>query len=162
MNHQAVIRVMPNTPAQVGMGMSVWTATQQVTEPQRTAARGFLQSFGEEQYVAEEKYLDMATALNGSGPAYVFSFLEALVDAGVHMGLQRDMAEKLAYQTVAGSVELARKTAKHPAELRAMVSSPGGTTVEGNLALEAGAFQATVVGAVLAAYEKSKKLADAS
>ena len=162
LNHQAVVRVMPNTPAQVGAGMSVWTTTPQVTQQQREAAQAFIRSFGEEIYVADEKYLDMATALSASGPAFVFKFLESLVDAGVHIGLPRDMAQTLAYQTVAGSVELARKTGKHPAELKNLVSSPGGTTVEGLLELERGRLAATVTNAVIAAFEKSKKLADAS
>ena len=162
LNHQAVVRVMPNTPAQVGAGMSVWTATPQVSEQQRAAARRFIQSFGHELYVTDEQYLDMATALSASGPAFVFTFLEALVDGGVHIGLPRDMAQTLAEQTVAGSIELARNTAKHPAELRNMVSSPGGTTVEGLLALEEGGLRAAVVKAVIAAFEKSKKLAGAS
>lgn len=162
LNHQSVVRVMPNTPAQVGAGMSVWTTTPQVTQQQRDAVRPFIRSFGEETYVTDEKYLDMATALSASGPAFVFKFLEALVDAGVHIGLPRDMAQTLAYQTVVGSVELARKTGKHPAELKNLVSSPGGTTVEGLQALEQGRLAATVVSAVIAAFEKSKKLADAS
>ncbi|MSQ11722.1 MAG: pyrroline-5-carboxylate reductase [Dehalococcoidia bacterium] len=162
LNHQAVVRVMPNTPAQVGAGMSVWTATPQVSEQQKDAARRLVRSFGEEVYVSNEQYVDMATALSASGPAFVFVFLEALIDAGVHIGLPRELAQMLAYQTVAGSVEMARKTGKHPAELRNMVTSSGGTTAEGLLALNEGKLPATVVRAVIAAFEKAKKLAEPS
>ena len=95
-NHAAVIRVMPNTPAQVGQGMTVWTASPEVPEAHREAAGEIFDSLGTATYVAEEKYLDMATALSASGPAYVFLFLESLIDAGVHMGLPREMAQTLA------------------------------------------------------------------
>lgn len=108
----------------------------------------------------EERYLDMATALSGSGPAYVFLFIEALTDAGVHVGLARELASALALQTVAGAARYAAATGKHPAELRAQVSSPGGTTVEGLRALETGGLRAAVMDAVIAAFEKSKALGE--
>ncbi|MSP78117.1 MAG: pyrroline-5-carboxylate reductase [Dehalococcoidia bacterium] len=160
LNHQAVVRVIPNTPAQVGAGMSVWTATPEITSQQREAAKQLLAALGEEVYVPEEKYIDMATALSSSGVAFVLAFAEAMMDGGVHVGMSRDMAQSLTYQTIAGTIELARKMQKHPAELRNMVSSPGGTTVEGLLALEEGAFRADVVNAIIAAFEKSKALAE--
>lgn len=158
LEHKAIVRVMPNTPAQVGAGMSVWTATKEVSQKQREQVQSLLKALGEELFVAEERYLDMATALNGSGPAYVFLFLEALTDAGVHIGLPWSTAKTIALQTILGSVQMARKTGRHPADLKDQVTSPGGTTTEALLRLEEGGFRATVVRAVLAAYEKSKAL----
>lgn len=158
LEHPAVVRVMPNTPAQIGAGISVWTTTPQVSEAQKAVVRSILSALGKEIFVAEEHYLDMATALSGSGPAYVFLFIEALTDAGVHIGLPRDIAERLVQQTVAGSAQFAIESGKHPAELRNMVTSPGGTTAEGLLWLEEGALRATITQAVTAAYEKSQAL----
>jgi len=100
-----VVRVMPNTPARIGMGMSVWTATPEVPAAQREQARLLLGALGEEIFVTDEDYLDMATALSGTGPAYVFMFMEAMIDAGVHLGFSRHIAEKLVIQTMRGSVE---------------------------------------------------------
>ena len=156
--HQAVIRVMPNTPAQIGEGISLWTCSPQVDHNMRPMAQAILKTLGEEIYVSDEKYLDMATALSASGPAYVFLFIESLIDAGVHLGLPREMSRDLAVQTVLGSAKLAKATGKHPAELKDMVVSPGGTTVEALLSLEEGGFRASVINAVLAAYEKSLEL----
>jgi pyrroline-5-carboxylate reductase len=112
--------------------------------------------------VPDEKYIDMVTGLSGSGPAYVFLFIEALTDAGVHIGLPRDIASTMALQTVIGSALYADKTGKHPAELRNQVTSPGGTTAEGLKALEHGNMRADVLEAVIAAYEKSKALGEQS
>ena len=160
LQHDAVIRVMPNTPAQVGAGMTVWTTTPQVPESAKELALSVLHTLGEEIYVSEEKYLDMATALSASGPAYVFTFIESLTDAGVYLGMPRDMARTLTLQTVLGSVLLLKETGKHPAELRDMVTSPGGTTAEGLLELEEGGFRASVLNAVIAAYQKSLALGE--
>ena len=158
LKHTCIIRAMPNMPAQISEGMTVWTATAQVSQGQKEIARSILGSMGEELYVNDEKYLDMATALSGSGPAYVFLFIEALIDAGVHIGLPRNMAEKLAIQTIIGSTHAVQKTGKHPAELRNMVTSPGGTTVEALLQLEKGNFRSILLEAVAAAYNKAKRL----
>ncbi len=158
LRHDKVIRVMPNTPAQVGAGMSLWLASPSVIQEFHEAVRTILSTLGEELEVAEEKYLDMATALSASGPAYVFLFIESLIDAGVHMGMSRDMARTLALQTVLGSAKFAQASGKHPAELRDMVTSPGGTTAEALKVLEEGRFRATVMSAVAAAYEKAKSL----
>ncbi len=155
---KAVVRSMPNTPAQIGEGMTVWTATPGVSKAALKGVGQILGSMGKEAYVPEEKYLDMATGLSGSGPAYVFLFIEALTDAGVHIGLGRDLAASMALQTVLGSARYAESTGKHPAELRNQVTSPGGTTAEALRALEAGSFRADVLDAVVAAYEKSKAL----
>lgn len=158
LEHDRVVRVMPNTPAQVGAGMSVWTATSTVGEAERENARILLQSFGRERYVQNEDYLDMATAVSGSGPAFVFLFLEAMIDAAVHVGLSRPLAEELVLQTALGSVLMARESGKHLAELKNAVTSPAGTTAEGLYALEDGRLRATVDRAITAAYERSKAL----
>ena len=160
LRHEGVIRVMPNTPAQIGAGMSLWLATPAVSQEFRETIRSILITLGEELEVAQEHYLDMATALSASGPAYVFLFLESLIDAGVYMGMSRDMARTLTLQTVLGSTKLAKESGKHPGELRDMVTSPGGTTAEALKVMEEGRFKATVLSAVVAAYEKSKRLGD--
>ncbi len=158
LNHPYLIRAMPNMPAQIGAGMTVWTATKNVTQQHKDFARSILSSAGEENYVNSEKYIDMATALSGSGPAYVFLVIEALTDAGVHIGLPRDIAEKLVIETTLGSTRTVKEMKKHPAELRNMVTSPGGTTAEGIFQLEAGGLRSLLLKAVIAAYEKSKDL----
>jgi len=160
LGHPSIIRVMPNTPAQIGQGMSLWTCSPEVDDATRSLARSILDTMGQEIYVSSEHYLDMATALSASGPAYVFTFIEALIDAGVYLGLPRDMSRTLALQTVLGSTLLVKETGKHPAVLRDMVTSPGGTTVEALLALEEGGFRAAIVNAVTAAYEKSVELGE--
>ena len=151
---------MPNTPAQIRAGMSVWTASPSVPKGAVEASRRILRTLGEEIYVEDEKLIDMATALSASGPAYVFLFIETLIDAGVYLGMSRDMARQLALQTVAGSAKLVQDTGRHPADLKDMVTSPGGTTAEALLALELGAFKGVVIEAVAAAYEKSKALGE--
>lgn len=158
LDHDRVVRVMPNTPAQVGQGMSVWTATSAVTGEEKDAARTVLRAMGREIYFSDEKFIDMATAISGSGPAYVFLIMEALADAAVHIGLPREAAGELVTQTVLGSAHLARESGKHPAELKNAVTSPGGTTAEGLLCLEEGGVRAIIAQAVIAAYEKAKLL----
>jgi pyrroline-5-carboxylate reductase len=158
LGHPAVVRVMPNTPARVGAGMAVWTATAAVDAAGRAAVAAILRSLGREVYVDNEDYLDMATAINGSGPGFVFLFLEALVDAAVHLGLGRPLAEELVYQTVLGSALMAQTTAEHPARLKNLVTSPAGTTAAGLAALEAAGLRAAVDRAVVAAYERSREL----
>ena len=155
---KSVIRVMPNTPAQIGAGMCVWTAAPEVAGEARRAAGRILGTLGEEAYVDDEKLIDMSTALSASGPAFVFTFIEALIDAGVYMGMSRDMARTLAVQTALGSARLVKETGRHPAELSNMVTSPGGTTAEGLRSLEEDGFRAATLRAVIAAYEKSKAL----
>ncbi|MBN1680379.1 MAG: pyrroline-5-carboxylate reductase [Anaerolineae bacterium] len=150
-----VVRVMPNTPARIGQGISVWTATAEVPDRQREQARMLLQAFGEEIYVADEDYLDMATALSGTGPAYVFMFMEAMIDAGVHLGFSRHIAEKLVLQTMRGSVEYAAASGDHPAMLRNQVTSPGGTSAEAIYQLEKGGLRTVVARAIWAAYQRS-------
>lgn len=156
--HAAVVRSMPNTPAQIGQGITVWTATPEVTEEQQKQAQAILQSLGQEIYVDEEDYLDMATALSGSGPGYVFLFMEALIDAGVHLGFSRRIAEELVFQTMLGSVEYARRSGKHVAELRNQVTSPGGTTAAALYHMEKGGLRTVMSRGIWAAYERSRQL----
>ncbi|MFC2012261.1 pyrroline-5-carboxylate reductase [Chloroflexota bacterium] len=158
LSYSSVVRVMPNAPAQIGGGMSMWTATVEVTPQQKEQAGSILGAVGREIYVDDEKYLDMATAVSGSGPAYFFLFVEALVDAAVGIGLSRDMAEEMVLQTMLGSGRLIQESGKSPAELRRMVTSPGGTTAEALLEFEKGGFNDMVKRAVKAAYEKAKSL----
>lgn len=158
LSHDAVARAIPNTPAQIGEGMTVWTATPAVTASGREAIAGVLSVLGRDIYVSEEKYIDMATAVSSSGPAYVFLVMEAMIDAAVHIGLRRDMAETMVLQMVLGSARYAQATGKPLAELRAQVTSPGGTTAEGLLVLEDAGLRAAFTKAILAAYEKAKKL----
>jgi pyrroline-5-carboxylate reductase len=162
LRHGAIVRVMPNTPAQMGKGMSVWTSTPEVTEKQLTQARIILQALGKEIYVEDEDALDMATALSGTGPTYVFLTMEALVDAGVHLGFSRRVARKLVIQTVLGSVLFADESGKHLAELRNMVTSPGGTSAEAIYQLEKGGLRTIISKAVWAAYQKSRLLGEMS
>ncbi len=159
LGHQAVVRVMPNTPAQVGQGMSVWSTTPGVTESQRLWVQAVLRALGEELWVDEEKYVDMATALSGTGPTYVFLMMEALIDAGVHMGFPRRIAEQIVLQTVSGSVAFARDSGKHMAELRNMVTSPGGTSAEAIYQMEKGGLRTVLSRAVYAAYQRTQVLA---
>jgi pyrroline-5-carboxylate reductase len=158
LGHRAIARAMPNTPAQIGQGITVWTTTSEVSEPQREQAQVILSALGEEIWMEDEGYLDMATALSGTGPAYVFMFMEALIDAGVHMGFSRDVATRLVLQTMQGSVALARATGRHPTELRNAVTSPGGTTAEALYQLEKGGIRTVISKAIWAAYQKSKYL----
>jgi pyrroline-5-carboxylate reductase len=159
LDHQSVVRVMPNTPAQVGQGMSVWCTTPGVTDTQRLRVQAVLRALGEELWVEEEKYVDMATALSGTGPTYVFLMMEALIDAGVHMGFPRRIAEQIVLQTVSGSVAFARDSGKHMAELRNMVTSPGGTSAEAIYQMEKGGLRTVLSRAVYAAYQRTQVLA---
>ncbi len=159
LGHDAIVRVMPNTPAQIGQGMMVWTATPDVNAEQRQKVRAILSALGEELWVEEEKYVDMATALSGTGPTYVFLMMEALIDAGVHLGFPRRIAEHIVLQTVAGSVAFARASGKHMAELRNMVTSPGGTSAEAIYQMEKGGLRTVYSRAVYAAYQRTQALA---
>lgn len=159
-NH-SIARAMPNTPAQIGEGITVWTATPEVPESERLNAKALLGALGEELFMEDEKFLDMATALSGTGPAYVFMFMEALIDAGVHMGFSRRDAERLVLQTVRGSVDYARQSGMHQAELRNQVTSPGGTSAEAIYQLEKGGLRTVLSRAVYAAFRRSVELGKA-
>jgi pyrroline-5-carboxylate reductase len=156
--HQPIVRVMPNTPAQIGEGISVWTSTADVSDEQREQARLILGGMGQEIYMESENYLDMATALSGTGPAYVFLFMEALIDAGVHLGFSRSVSERLVTQTIRGSVEYAIQSKRHVAELRNQVTSPAGTTAAALYRLEKGGMRTIISRAVWAAYERTLAL----
>lgn len=159
LDHNAIVRVMPNTPAQIGQGMLVWSTTPEVTKHQRTQVQAVLGALGEELWVEDEKYVDMATALSGTGPTYVFLVMEALIDAGVHMGFPRRIAEEIVLQTVAGSVAFARSSGKHMAELRNMVTSPGGTSAEAIYQMEKGGLRTVLSKSVYAAFQRTQTLA---
>jgi len=154
------VRAMPNTPAQIGEGITVWTAAPAVSEVQREMARQILAALGEEIFLEEEYYLNMATALSGTGPAYVFLFMEAMVDAGVHLGFPRRVAEQLVAQTVRGSVDYYTRDTDpvHLARLRNQVTSPGGTSAAALYYLEKAGFRTAISRAVWAAYERSREL----
>lgn len=160
LDHPAIVRSMPNTPAQVGAGITVWTATEKVTQTQRDKARQILASFGEELFVDDEDYLDMATALSGTGPAYVFLLMEAMVDAGVHLGFPRRIAEQLVVQTVKGSVAFYEYSPRHLARLRNQVTSPGGTSAAALYFLEKAGVRTALSRAIWAAYERSVQLGE--
>jgi pyrroline-5-carboxylate reductase len=162
LQHEAVVRVMPNTPAQVGQGISAWFAAPAVTERQKGETRSVLRTVGREIEVDRERVLDMVTAVSASGPAWVMLVVEAMIDAGVQIGLQPDLARELVYQTMSGSIELARETGKHPAELRNMVTTPGGTTAAGLYAMERAGLRGAVAGGIVAAYERSLALGEAA
>lgn len=158
LKHKAVARSMPNTPGQIGEGISVWTCSKEVTGEQQEVARAILGALGDEVFVEDESYLDMATALSGSGPAYVFLFTEALIDAGVHMGFPRRIAERLVLQTIKGSTSFYQQAGRHPATLRNQVTSPGGTSAEALYYLEKAGFRTAISRAVWAAYQRSLEL----
>lgn len=155
LNHACLVRAMPNMPAQIGQGVTAWIASTDTSETQRETARTVLGALGEEVYVPDEKYIDMATALSGSGPAYVFLFVESLIDAGVYVGLPRHLSQRLVMRTLFGSAQMLEETGEHPAELRNAVTSPGGTTAEALLHLERGRLRSLFLEAVSAAYRKS-------
>ncbi len=160
LQHSAIVRSMPNTPAQIGKGLTVWTCTPVVTERQRKQAAAIFKALGKEVFVDDEKYLDMATAVSGTGPTYTFLVLEALIDAAVHLGFSRDVAHDIVIETMLGTILFAQSSGKHPAELRNMVTSPGGTSAEAIYQMEKGALRTVLSKAVWAAYQKSRMLGE--
>ena len=158
LKHSAIVRSMPNTPGQIGEGITVWAASAETSEEQHEMARRILGALGEEVFVEDEGYLDMATALSGTGPAYVFLFTEALIDAGVHMGFPRRISEQLVLKTISGSVDYYHYAERHPATLRNQVTSPGGTSAEALYYLEKAGFRTAISRAVWAAYQRSLEL----
>ena len=152
-----VIRVMPNTPCLVGQGMAALAPGKHATSEHMTRALSIFNATGKAVTVAE-KDLDAVTGLSGSGPGYVGLIVEALIDGGVRAGLARDIATTLAIQTVLGSAQMLAETRLHPAQLKDMVTSPGGTTIAGIHALERGGLRAALVDAVVAATERSREL----
>ncbi len=159
--HRKVVRSMPNTPAQIGLGISGWTATGEVTAKQKNLAKTILGAMGKEIYFNNEKYLDMVTAVSGSGPAYFYLFAEALIDGAVGLGLARKDAEVLVSQTMLGAAQLIEKSGKTPDELRRNVTSKGGTTERAIAVFEKNGLAGTVGRAVKAAYERARELGEA-
>ena len=158
LNHERIVRSMPNTPAQVNMGVTAWIATTAVDAAQREQTALLLGALGEQIQVEKEDFIDMQTGLGGSGPGFVFLIIEAMIDAGVQMGFSRGDAQKIVLQTIAGSAALMKETGKHPAELRNLVTSAGGTTAAGIYELEKGGIRTTLTNAILAAYRRSQEL----
>ncbi|MBI5876713.1 MAG: pyrroline-5-carboxylate reductase [Chloroflexi bacterium] len=156
--HSGIVRSMPNTPAQIGQGITVWTASSDVSDVQRKQAEAVLLACGPQVYVDDEDYLDMATAISGNGPAYVFLFMEAMVDAAVHLGFSRQIAEQLVLQTVKGTAEYALKSGRHLAGMRNQVTSPGGTSAEALYYLEKAGFRTAVSRAIWAGYQRAVQL----
>jgi pyrroline-5-carboxylate reductase len=156
--HAAVVRTMPNTPAQIGEGVTAWTASEAVSEKQEKQVHALLEALGKTVHVENERQIDMATALSATGPTYIFLVMEALIDAGVHMGFSRHVAQELVHQTMLGSVLFARESHKHPAELRNMVTSPGGTSAEAIYQMEKGSLRTVLSKAVWAAFQRAESL----
>lgn len=153
-----VVRAMPNTPSQIGAGITAWTCTNAVDETERSHVREMLSALGKELFVETENMIDMATSLSATGPTYIFMVMEALTDAGVHMGFSRDMAKELVQETMLGSVKFAMASHKHPAELRNMVTSPGGTSAEAIYQMEKGSLRTVLSKAVYSAYKRAVEL----
>ncbi len=160
LGHSAIVRAMPNTPAQILEGITVWIASDDVSEKQLSQAQILMQTLGKEIHVTDEDFLNMATAVSGTGPAYVFLVMESMIDAAVHLGFSWDIAYKLVTETMRGSVMFAIKSGKHPAELRNMVTTPGGTSAAALYELEKGGLRTVLSKAIKAAYERSKSLGD--
>jgi pyrroline-5-carboxylate reductase len=156
--HASVVRTMPNTPAQIGEGVTAWTASASVSEKQERQVCAMLDALGKTVHVENERQIDMATALSATGPTYIFMVMEALIDAGVHLGFSRHVAEELVHQTLLGSVLFARESHKHPAELRNMVTSPGGTSAEAIYQMEKGSLRTIMSKAVWAAFKRAESL----
>ncbi|HEY6661044.1 MAG TPA: pyrroline-5-carboxylate reductase [Pyrinomonadaceae bacterium] len=156
--HASVVRTMPNTPAQIGAGITAWTASPEVNEKQEGQVCAIFDALGKTIHVENERQIDMATALSATGPTYIFMVMEALIDAGVHLGFSRHVAEELVHQTLLGSVLFARESHKHPAELRNMVTSPGGTSAEAIYQMEKGSLRTIMSKAVWAAFQRAESL----
>jgi pyrroline-5-carboxylate reductase len=160
LGHAAVVRAMPNTPAQIRRGIAVWAASPACTARQRDLVRSVLKAIGSEKEVADESFVAMATALSGTGPTYLFAVMEALIDAGVHMGFPRELAHDLVAETLIGSAEYALQSELHPAQLRNLVTSPGGTSAAAIYELEKGRIRTVLSDAVWAAYRRTLELGE--
>lgn len=158
LEHEAVARAMPNTPSQIRRGITVWTASPACSRAQLELVRAVLRALGEERQVADEESVAMATALSGTGPTYLFAVMEALIDAGVHLGFSRELAHDLVVSTLIGSAEFAARSELHPAQLRNLVTSPGGTSAAAIYELEKGRIRTVLSDAVWAAYRRTVEL----
>jgi len=160
LRHEAVVRAMPNTPAQIRKGITVWAPSGSCSARQRDLARAVLRALGDEKEVGDESFVAMATALSGTGPTYLFAVMEALIDAGVHMGFPRELAHDLVVTTLIGSAEYAAQSELHPAQLRNLVTSPGGTSAAAIYELEKGRIRTVLSDAVWAAYRRTLELGE--
>jgi len=160
LGHDQVVRSMPNTPARLGRGMTVWYATPATTAEQRAQAAALLGSLGAQLEVDDERLVAMATAVSGTGPTYVFLVMEALIDAAVHLGFARHVAHDLVVETLEGSTLFAKQSGMHPAELRNMVTSPGGTSAAALHELESGRLRTVLSDAVWAAFRRTVELGE--
>lgn len=158
LNNNLIVRTMPNTPSQIGAGMTAWTCAEAVSDAQKAQVKTLLTALGKELYVENERQIDMATALSATGPTYIFMMMEAMTDAGVHLGFSRETAKELVQETMLGSVRFAMESHKHPAELRNMVTSPGGTSAEAIYQMEKGGLRTVLSKAVYSAYQKAVAL----
>jgi pyrroline-5-carboxylate reductase len=156
--HNRIVRSMPNTPAQIGKGVTVWTATSEVTATQKKQSARILGAMGKQFYVDDERFLDMATAVSGSGPAYLFYFIESFIEAAAAIGWDSNIAKELVINTVLGAAHLMEQSGREPVDLRRMVTSPGGTTAEAVRVLDEGKLRELIVRAVRAAHEKAVQL----
>src|SRR5206468_4855896 len=160
LGHEQVVRSMPNTPARLGRGITVWYATPETTPAQRAQASAILRALGHELEVDDERFVAMATAVSGTGPTYVFLVMEALIDAAVHLGFPRHVAHDLVIETLEGSTAFAKSSGDHPAVLRNMVTSPGGTSAAALHELESGRLRTVLSEAVWAAYRRTVELGE--
>ena len=160
LGHEQVVRSMPNTPAQLGKGMTVWYATPETSESQREQAGALLSALCHQIEVDDERLVAMATAVSGTGPTYVFLVMEALIDAAVHLGFPRHVAHDLVIETLEGSTLFAKQSGMHPAQLRNMVTSPGGTSAAALHELESGRLRTVMSEAVWAAFRRTVELGE--
>ncbi len=158
LDNRLIVRTMPNTPSQIGQGMTAWTCTAEVSDKHRAQVKELLTALGKEIFVETENMIDMATSLSATGPTYIFTFMEAMTDAGVHLGFSRHVSQELVQQTILGSVLFAMESGKHPAELRNMVTSPGGTSAEAIYQMEKGSLRTVLSKAIYAAYQRAVEL----
>jgi pyrroline-5-carboxylate reductase len=158
LNNNLVVRAMPNTPSQIGAGMTAWTCSPDVDEDHKKQVKIMFSALGKELFVETENMIDMATSLSATGPTYIFMVMEAMTDAGVHLGFSREISKELVQQTMLGSVQFAIESQKHPAELRNMVTSPGGTSAEAIYQMEKGALRTVLSKAIYGAYKRAVEL----
>jgi len=158
LSNDLVVRAMPNTPSQIGKGMTAWTCSDSVDDAHKLQVRTMLSALGKELHVETENMIDMATSLSATGPTYIFMVMEAMTDAGVHLGFSREISKELVQQTMLGSVLFAMESHKHPAELRNMVTSPGGTSAEAIYQMEKGTLRTVLSKAIHAAYKRAVEL----
>jgi pyrroline-5-carboxylate reductase len=158
LGNQKIVRAMPNTPSQIGAGITAWTCTESISGEEKAQIKALLTALGKELHVETENMIDMATSLSATGPTYIFLVMEALTDAGVHLGFSREMAKELVQETMLGSVLFAIESHKHPAELRNMVTSPGGTSADAIYQMEKGGLRTVLSKAVYAAYSRAVAL----